>query len=404
MGTTATARWTRAALCLCFLFASGACASAPTLQFRPVPDACTISGADVTLPARLQAGVFVVEATIDGRGPYHLVLDTGASALVLSPRVADELDLPRGGVASVEGTFAVGGAQGTEIRVPQAARVREVRIGGAVLRGIDAMLIDMAPFGRATGVAIDGLLPAGAFPGFLVTMDFAAGEVVVAQGVLPPPDGGDVLPLDDGTLPHVTVEVGGRAMSLLIDSGSTDFLSVPGAAAAGLRFRAEPRVTGRFMTIAGPVASTQARLQGDVAWGRHRLVQPVVTLNAGDEGTCGTALLDAFRTTFDTANRRVRFERTSAAPIHCKPVRSPGFGVLRGGDTWTVAYVLGGTPAATAGLRVGDRIATVDGLPAAQIGSTLFAVIVAASPSIRLGVVRPDGVRELVVPVATLVE
>jgi membrane-associated protease RseP (regulator of RpoE activity) len=202
----------------------------------------------------------------------------------------------------------------------------------------------------------------------------------------------------------VTVAIGGRLMSLLIDSGSTDFLSVPDGAVEGLSFRSAPRVTGRFMTIAGPVASTQARLAGNVAWGRHRLAEPVVTLTPGSEGSCGTGLLGAFRTTLDATNRRVRFERSSTAPVTCRPVRSPGFGVLRGAAPWTVAYVLDDTPAAAAGLREGDRIATVDGLPVAQLGSMLYEVIVATSASLRLGVVGPDGTREVVVPVVTLIE
>jgi hypothetical protein len=390
----------RAALLVCATSVADAC----HLHFRDVPDSRTIDGACVTLPAEVEGGAFVVETTIDGRGPYRLLLDTGASGMVLSPRVAEQLDLRRRGFASGDGKTAVAGGDGTVARVSQGAQVGEVRAGGIALRGIDALLIDMTPFESVSGCVIDGVLPAGAFRGFLLTMDFAAGAVVVSEGELPPPDGAEILPLDDSTLPRVTIDVGGRPMSLVIDSGSDGFLDLPATATGGLQSRSEPRLTGRVQTIGGQRPQRQARLACDVALGRHRLAQPVVTLSAADYASCGTALLESFRTTFDMANRRVRFERPTDAPVTCRQVRSVGFGVLRGGGAWTVAYVLDGSPAASAGLLEGDRIETIDGLPAAKISKTMFGAVVATSPSVRLGVADARGTREVVVEVATLVE
>jgi C-terminal processing protease CtpA/Prc len=62
------------------------------------------------------------------------------------------------------------------------------------------------------------------------------------------------------------------------------------------------------------------------------------------------------------------------------------------------------SPAARCGLVVGDRIATIDGLPAELVGETMREVLVQTRDALRLGVVRPEGVREVVVEVVTLVE
>jgi hypothetical protein len=49
----------------------------------------------IELPTRWEGGYPYVDATIDGHGPYRLLLDSGTSFVCLSKRVADELHLER---------------------------------------------------------------------------------------------------------------------------------------------------------------------------------------------------------------------------------------------------------------------------------------------------------------------
>ena len=378
-----------------------ACAGPQT--FRVAPDSRDVGSRPVVLLARFEAGLFVARVMIDGRGPYSLLLDTGASVLVLSPAVAEELALPTGGTASGDGTFDVAGAQGTWIDVAQAASVEEVAVGSVTLHGLDAVLIDMSPFERASGMRIDGLLPAAVFDGYLLTFDVPRGTVTLSEGALPA-NGPQTLALTDAQLPTVIVDIGGQPTPVMIDTGSTEFLGLPAADQARLRFASPPRETGRSLTVAGPVPLRRARLADDVVWATHRIVRPVVGLTGAATSTCGTGLLASMRMTLDRAHGRVRFERDGDAPITTPAVRSSGFGFTRDARGWTVAYVLDGTPAQAAGLVVGDRIERVEGLPATELAGTLAQVIVAASPSLRLTVVNESGAREVVVETITLVE
>lgn len=381
----------------------GACAT-PLRDFHAVPVTTALETSPATLPTRWGGGYVLAEASIDGRGPWTLVLDTGASVASIAPRVAEALHLERGTFGREDEGVAVGGAAGTQIRVRNAVRIDALRVGPLVVREIDALVLDLSGLERVSGIRIDGILPAAAFREVLLTLDGPAARVTVERGELPPPDGADVLALEGGALPHVTVDVGGAPCRVLLDSGSTEFVTVPAALAPALRFRAPPVETGRVGTIADAVAVRSGRIDGSLAWGRHRIQDPVVGLTPAENGSAGLRLLTEFRTTFDLGHDRVRFERSTDAPILSRPVRSPGAGFLRGEDAWTVAYVLDGGPAARAGLRVGDRVDRMEGLPIAQVG-TMYEILVATSDTLRLRVTREgDAAREVAVPVETLVE
>lgn len=76
------------------------------------------------VPLRHGESGYVVEARIDGSEPVRLVVDTGATATVISPRVAERLGLavtrdPPVLVRTAGGTVEAG-----------AARVREIEVGG----------------------------------------------------------------------------------------------------------------------------------------------------------------------------------------------------------------------------------------------------------------------------------
>lgn len=371
-------------------------------EFRLAPAERRLAASPAALPTRYAAGFILVEATLDGRGPVLLVLDTGASVLTLDAEAVERLGLAHGAVLG--GGHRIRAADGSSVASTRAAHVDELRAGPLTLRDVDAVVLDLTILRRACGLPVAGLLGAPAVDGLLLTLDVAGRAVTVAEGTLPPPDGRDVLPLTEDALPTVVLDVGGRPVPFLVDSGGTHFLALPAAVADGLPFRSPVVETGRSATVAGTAVRRDGRLAADVTFGRHRVAAPVVSVTPAEGASLGLAFLESFRTTIDLAGRRIRFERDAASPVRTAPIRSPGAGFVQEGGAWVVAYVLPGSGAQRAGLAPGDRVETVEGLPVAQVGDALRQVLFLASDSVRLGVARPDGVREVVVEVATLVE
>jgi C-terminal processing protease CtpA/Prc len=75
--------------------------------------------------------------------------------------------------------------------------------------------------------------------------------------------------------------------------------------------------------------------------------------------------------TFDYSRREIWFERSAAfgeTTIEWKT----GFQAVKAGDNFRVVTVQPNTPAAAAGIAVGDLITMVDGRPAASVGQAEF--------------------------------
>ena len=352
----------------------------------------------------------LVETTVNGMGPLHFLLDTGAGVVVIDPSAAARLGLDPVPLHPEGAGIDMRAARSTSVRVREAAPIRELRVGPLLLRDVDASIIDLTRFAGAVGRPFDGILPVTAFREFVLTIDYPGRRVTVRRGELPVPgdksEGTHVVSLGPETLPHVEFSPGDKAedapLSMLLDTGSSGFLSTPSVST--LRFRSGPVETGRHVTLGAVVPKRQRRIDGTVLWAGHPLADPVVALAQDDRGSAGAALFRHFRVTFDMAHRRVRFERESAEPIRCPPVRGIGAEVIQQPGNWIIDYVIEGSPAALAGLAVGDRIESVAGIPVAELPEVLLEVLAATAPSVRMRVSGPSGSRELGIQVVTFVE
>jgi predicted aspartyl protease len=404
--------WGRAAsACLFFAAAlvSGISCSAYR-ELRISAEETILEGDGGTLDLQWTDDYAFVDATVNGVGPLRFLLDTGAGVLVIAPAAAAKLDLDPVPLYPESAGIDLAAARSTAVRVREVAPIQELRAGPLLLRDVDASIVDLELLAGAIGRPFDGILPVTAFREVLLTIDYPGRTVTVRRGELPVPgegsEGAHVVPLNMETLPHVMISPGDKAdvepLSMLLDTGSSGFLSIPSAST--LRFRSSPVATGRHVTLGVVVPRRQGRIDGTLMWAGHALEDPVVALAPDHRGYAGAALLRHFRVTLDMAHKRVRFEHDSAEPIRCPPVRGIGAEAIRQPGRWIIDYVLDGSPAALAGLAVGDRVETVAGIPVAEMPGVVFDVLLATGPSVRMRVSGPSGTRELDIPVVTFVE
>lgn len=107
----------------------------------------------------------VVPVHVNGEGPFHFALDTGATLTCVDRRLAAEMELPesRGLPGVTAGVAGIG-----EIRV---VTLDSLRVGGAAMRELRACVLDLA-HARQVGVEIDGLLGLNFLRAYRVGIDF----------------------------------------------------------------------------------------------------------------------------------------------------------------------------------------------------------------------------------------
>jgi hypothetical protein len=236
----------------------------------------------------------MVDVTINGKGPFRLIVDTGASVTVLDTSLAAQL-----------------GLAGTNTEID------ELRIGPVVLARLEVFALPISRIMRGDDVP-RGVLSASVFPGHLLSFDYPARRLTVRRGELPPAEGRTVFSYKGDDLPSVPVKVAGTEISVHLDTGAPYALALPTRYIKELPLAAEPVQKGTARTHAGALPIFEAPVIGDVTVGEFKLDLPSVRFtdvvpdpHAKPRGQIGGAALRDFIVTLDSANERLRMARPS---------------------------------------------------------------------------------------------
>jgi len=122
------------------------------------------------------AGSVVIDGRIDGQGPFHFVLDTGAGTTVITPRLASILH-----IGGTQTDMALG--TGPHVVQAQTTTLDTVEIGDRVITGVGAAIIPLPPDITYQGRfgTIDGLIGYSFLKHFVTTIDYSTHTVILAD-------------------------------------------------------------------------------------------------------------------------------------------------------------------------------------------------------------------------------
>jgi hypothetical protein len=338
---------------------------------RPQPvDDFSIAGGKTTLPIEFDGDV-IVEAKLNGQGPFAFILDTGGHDIV-TPEVSTLLHLkPVGAGAS--------GGSGEGTMPLQFAQVDRLEIGGATLRNqsftVIPLPIDTTERGARPPLA--GILGLELFERLAVRLDYGkktlslqslSGYEHQGAGTAVPIFFTDDQPLFDG-------KIAGVPGQIALDTGNSGTLIVQGAWADGHGLQRQ--MTSGFPSLGygmgGASQSWSSRIDFEAAGSRFPGViahyskdQKGAFSSRTEAGNVGNDVLANFTLEFDYAHNEVWF---AAAPGHVSWVFDrAGLSFFKEtADAFKVSAAAAGTPAAEAGLRKDDAITAIDGKPASQV-------------------------------------
>lgn len=248
----------------------------------------------VTVDMDMTSGHPIVHATINGKGPFPFILDTGADSVVLNNDLIEELELESTGATKIGDPTDPDAVEASTYSIDSLA------IGDASFEEIDA--IGWEGFGRSN---IRGFIGISLLYDTIVEMDFANEKLTIRRGALGP-DATEYY-YDQGTYFTVDLKFGETTLKTHIDTGNAGQIALPLAIAEKLNLQTEPQRIGRARTISGEFDVYQATLEGDFEFAGQRIESPSIQFNDYfDWGNIGSGMFQGLVLTIDQVNRRIQ--------------------------------------------------------------------------------------------------
>jgi hypothetical protein len=332
----------------------------------PLTDVTLAHGAtSASVPFRLLNNHIYIEGRVNGKGPYTFMVDTGGHTL-LSPKLIAETGLHATGNAPESGA---GDKQSSNGFVP----VRTISIGAVEMH-------DQVAFATSIytpdieGIPVDGMVGFELFRRLVVRIDYGRKVLTFMEpGHASFQRAGIAVPFVFYThLPFVRGRIDETPATFDIDTGSRSELDVTSPTVVRYHLRERyPRgalaVTG--WGVGGPSQSYVVRLHS-VTLGTVTVNAPVADLSEAAhgsfsdpnfDGNIGSGFLKQFVVTFDYGHRVMYLRRIEPQPPDVGDFDRSGLWINAAKAGYLVTYVATGSPAAEAGLHIGDIILELDG-------------------------------------------
>jgi len=343
-----------------------------------VPRNVSLATATVSAPLTFTGSRPMVDVMIGDKGPFRMMLETGANHVTISPQVAAAV-LNKLSPLTPDLMWQVDGQE-----LGSTYMLDDLRIGGATLGQLGVMVVPMRP-------GEDGVLGLPAYRNLLLGLDLTNKKMTLRKGSLPAPDGEEILPLRPlGPLWAVDVRTDGRVVPFEIDTQGDGSLFLATELAHGWKFDEELVRVGTVITAGGQhrAASMLGRLSGDLQMGRYTFKKPLIRVRADPEdtippsGILGAVTLAHFTMVLDQKNGRVRFSR-SGSPIIAPPPshRAVDFNISAGRDgTPKIVDLAPDGAAARAGLKNGDVVVKFADTPGREAAGNVRTLAQTADP------------------------
>lgn len=342
----------------------------------------------VNLPFSLEANHVIIEVAVNGVSA-RAIFDTGGRT-VLTPELAQRLGLVTSGHVHAAGAGA--GSVGASL-----AQLSSLSLGPIELKDQPAVVIPLPrSITHATARPVEMIVGYEVLRQFVTTIDYPKStlRLVPTESYTAPSDAVAIPISFEGTTPVVAGSIDGIPAKFVIDTGNGSALTLHSPFVAAHHLQQRFHTVGEMVVgrgVGGYARGIVAR-GGDLTLDATRIHAPLVLLSTDTggarashsiDGNVGSAILASYAVTFDY-ERHAMYLTGPVGPAPATSFSRTGMYAVRDDARfYAVIDVLAKGPAASAGIKAGDRIVAVDGRAATEIEGVAWRAIVSGAPGTR---------------------
>ncbi|MEP5612671.1 MAG: aspartyl protease family protein [Cyclobacteriaceae bacterium] len=271
----------------------------------------SVQGSAIEIPLKSNRGRPVIEVYVNNEGPFDFFLDTGAGSNVLDISVAKEASL------IVKGETTLASPNGKGIAAVVYGEVT-YSIGEVEFKSRKVSTSGMDRLSQSSG--LDGVLSYRLFEDYLMTFDFKNRKLILEKKNLNSKGKNVVKYNSENSIIALHSKIGNLSLSMDMDTGSPDFISVPYELANQLSFESEPVEAGKIRLIDSEMTIYSAKLKDDVQIGSIKLESPNIKLtDFQGHGNIGMGFLMQYDVKIDQKNKLVELTSNGLQPRTSEP-------------------------------------------------------------------------------------
>jgi hypothetical protein len=265
--------------------------------------------AQTTVPFTFVDNRMMIQCTINGAGPFTMVVDTGSPDVVVDSSAAKVLGL------HVRSNGTASGAGNKQAQIG-ATMLDSLKIGPQLFTGVSASVLDLSEIRTKLGFAhLDGIVGYSIMKRFAVLVDAEADTLTFLNAAPPVPAAASTTPFT-GVTPVVPATIDGIATSVIIDTGDRSSLTLFGPFAKSHGFYGRYPSQANIVTgygLGGPVYGDVFTMPSIDIFGKH--VSGVVTrasrqtggvfTGSQQGGSVGEGVLKRFNIVYDYPDKQI---------------------------------------------------------------------------------------------------
>ena len=253
----------------------------------------------------------VVACTMDGQGPFYLIVDTGDPGVTITPEVARKLAIP------VRYRSGGSGAGNNTVRFGT-TKLADVSVGSLSFKNTEAAVFDLSEIRTKLGFPhLDGSIGYPLFERYVIFVNVDRSTILVSSGRVKTPANATMTSLGmNGTTPVVAAKIDGITTTAIVDTGDRSSLTLFTPFAKRNGFYGKYPSKANIITgygIGGPVRADVFTLPSLDVLGTH--LTGIVTRASRQTGgafvetaqgaSIGTGLLKRFNVVWNYRNKTI---------------------------------------------------------------------------------------------------